>query len=331
MASLSPSFSVIITAYNIEEYIETAIRSAIRQTYPPSEVIVVDDGSTDSTYSVAENILKNESEWKVIKQENKGPGGARNTGIIQASGDYIVFLDGDDWLVDSALEIFSKEAQYRPDAIFTNRKWFMEETKEYKSDNIFSKNSRGKIAPGRELIRRFAVPGKSFRRDFLLERDILFPEKMAWEDYPFSYQVLANSEAITVATDITYVARKRHGSNSSLTQKQRLADFFISSRFRQIDMDLDIIYNSKICNVFKNFNFYKVEFDNRLIKDIAYLEKESDDRIVLNALRQYQEYIKKNKDVIFGNVSPSVREIYQAILDNDLTACRAAIRQHKTM
>lgn len=88
--------SVIIPAFNCEAFIDEAVESVLQQTLQPDEIIVVDDGSTDST---AERLQKYRSVLRYIHQENKGPSAARNVGISNASGEYIAFLDNDDvWL-----------------------------------------------------------------------------------------------------------------------------------------------------------------------------------------------------------------------------------------
>jgi glycosyltransferase involved in cell wall biosynthesis len=91
----SPSVSVVIPAYNAAHFVVDAIRSALNQTYEISEIIVVDDGSSDNTCEVAASI----SGARVIRRANGGPGAARNTGVAAASGEWIAFLDSDDlWL-----------------------------------------------------------------------------------------------------------------------------------------------------------------------------------------------------------------------------------------
>lgn len=87
--------SVVIPAYNAEKFIERALQSVVQQTYQPIEIIVVDDGSVDKTEDVIKN-FSNFSLIKYIKQKNSGPSKARNTGIIEACGEYIAFLDADD-------------------------------------------------------------------------------------------------------------------------------------------------------------------------------------------------------------------------------------------
>lgn len=90
--------SVVIPAYNAEKYIKRAIRSVINQTLKPHEIIVVDDGSLDNTYSI---VSKNFPDIILYKQDNQGPSAARNLGIKNSSGDWITFLDADDeWMPD---------------------------------------------------------------------------------------------------------------------------------------------------------------------------------------------------------------------------------------
>jgi glycosyltransferase involved in cell wall biosynthesis len=96
MAS-TPLFSVVIAAYNCESTVAAAVRSALRQTEPGREVIVVDDGSTDGTAAAVEAI--GDDGVRLIKQPNRGSAGARNAGIAAARGSFVAFLDGDDlWL-----------------------------------------------------------------------------------------------------------------------------------------------------------------------------------------------------------------------------------------
>jgi len=323
------NFSVIITAYNIQEYIEKAIHSVLEQSYSAFEIIVVDDGSVDETANIAIKALTRTKNSQVFRQKNKGPGGARNRGIAAATGDYLVFLDGDDWILENALEIFNTELSTGPDAIFSNRCWFYEKSNKFVADNVFTKSTQGPVVPKRELLRRYAVPGKAFKREFLILNQIFFPEGMVWEDYPFSYNVLAKAENISVIIDVTYVARKRHGVNQSMTQKRRLGEFFLQSRFRQIDMDRSIIKNSSLPLIFKNFNFDKMEFDNRLMKDVIYLEKEKDDEIVLHALKRLKNYIFDNQKIIMNNVSMTVEKIYTSILAENLVDTIKYIQQHK--
>ena len=95
--------SCIIPAYNVEAYIERCLSSILNQRHANVEVIVVDDGSTDSTPDLLRKIAAADSRVAVFHQENARQGAARNLGLEHATGDYIWFIDADDWLEEGAL------------------------------------------------------------------------------------------------------------------------------------------------------------------------------------------------------------------------------------
>jgi glycosyltransferase involved in cell wall biosynthesis len=97
-----PTISAVIPAYNAEKYVAAAIESALAQTIPPSEIVVVDDGSKDGTAGVASRVAPG---VKVLRQPNGGPAAARNTGIRNSTGEWIAFLDADDTWVPNKLEL----------------------------------------------------------------------------------------------------------------------------------------------------------------------------------------------------------------------------------
>lgn len=110
-------FSVIIPLYNKAPYIEKALRSILEQTYEDYEIIVVDDGSSDDSYSVAKSALEaSERPFKLIHQENAGVSTARNNGVSVSKGEYICFLDGDDWWAPTFLEKMDGLIRDYPDA-----------------------------------------------------------------------------------------------------------------------------------------------------------------------------------------------------------------------
>lgn len=98
-------FSIIVPVYNIEQYIEECIESVICQTFSEYELLLIDDGSTDRSGAIIDEYAKNYDYMKIIHKENTGPSDTRNIGILQAIGEYILFLDGDDyWLENDFLE-----------------------------------------------------------------------------------------------------------------------------------------------------------------------------------------------------------------------------------
>ena len=96
--------SVILPVYNAEEYLEECLESIANQSFKDIEIICVNDGSTDASLDVLEKRQKHDSRISIITRENKGAGAARNVGLEHASGDYIYFMDSDDYLELTAFE-----------------------------------------------------------------------------------------------------------------------------------------------------------------------------------------------------------------------------------
>ena len=103
--------SIIIPVYNVEKYLRVCLDSVINQSYSDFEVILVDDGSTDSSPSICDEYCSNDSRFQVIHQENMGLASARNTGIIAAKGEYLYFIDSDDCIHPDLLKIMVLAAE----------------------------------------------------------------------------------------------------------------------------------------------------------------------------------------------------------------------------
>lgn len=115
-----PHFSVLIPAYNAEATLAQSVESVIAQTFSDWEIVIVDDGSTDSTKSIAERFASNDARIRLISQTNRGSGGAYNTGVLNARADLMVMLSADDLLLPTHLEEFAVFIQANPGAaIFT--------------------------------------------------------------------------------------------------------------------------------------------------------------------------------------------------------------------
>ncbi len=101
---MQPRITVAIPVYNMEETVEKAVRSVMEQTYRDFELVVVDDGSTDSTPAILDSLAAEDGRVRVIHQKNQGRAGARSTGVKNARGEYLAWLDADDWMEKEALE-----------------------------------------------------------------------------------------------------------------------------------------------------------------------------------------------------------------------------------
>ena len=113
---MRPLISIIIPAYNAEVYLKECLESIKNQSYSNFEVLIVDDGSLDNTSKISKQYEKEDNRFKYLYQDNAGPSVARNTGIKQSKGEYIWFVDADDWIEKDSLQVFVavlKEYDYK--------------------------------------------------------------------------------------------------------------------------------------------------------------------------------------------------------------------------
>lgn len=113
--------SVIVPVYNAEKFLDKCIEGVVNQSYKSLELILIDDGSTDSSKMICDQYGLADNRIKVISQKNSGPSAARNSGIRHATGDFVFFLDADDFIEKNTLEILvAKYTQYQPDLVMAN-------------------------------------------------------------------------------------------------------------------------------------------------------------------------------------------------------------------
>ena len=119
------TFSIIVPVYNVEQYLENCINSVLNQSYRNFQLILVDDGSKDSSGEICDRFAQKDSRVKVMHKQNAGVSGARNTGIEIATGQFICFIDSDDWIESDYLQKIVDEI-YDFDILFFGSVWHYE-------------------------------------------------------------------------------------------------------------------------------------------------------------------------------------------------------------
>lgn len=183
-------FSIIIPAYNVEQYIEQCVDSICQQKFPKDnfEVIVVDDASPDGLGSVVQALTSKYENLRYIKHSvNKHQGGARNTGLEICHGDYVMFVDGDDiWLYDNVLELFDILLKTNVDIVLSYVNSTVDDNYVYTESSWSDKQLRYKIYEGHDYLlsshMRFCVCLGCYRKDFLFDNKIAFAENVFFED-----------------------------------------------------------------------------------------------------------------------------------------------------
>lgn len=219
--------SVIVAVYNIEEYIARCIESIQKQSYQELEIILVDDGSTDTSGRICEEYAAIDDRIKVIHRENGGLSAARNTGIEAACGEYIAFVDGDDWIEPSMYEVMAEQAQqYQADLVVCRyRCVYKNGCKDDSTGNVtvYRKPLEMLIQYLKEdecfLIQRTAW-NKLYHRSLLGEER--FPVGKWYEDAVFSAKMVGGAKCgVYVDTAFYNYVCEREGSimNAGMTER----------------------------------------------------------------------------------------------------------------
>lgn len=206
--------SAIVPVYNTERLVGRCIDSVIAQTYPDWELILVDDGSTDESLEILKKYESDDARIKVIHQENAGPGPARNKGVENASGDYIVFIDSDDVIKPNYFEKLSHETS---DVVFIDINQVDEDfnvlNKEHMSD--YHKLSKDDFLRG-QMTGKILWGGvrKAVKSELLLKNKIGFTEHKVGEEAIYSFLIVYYAKSVSFIKGSVYEYVNRAGSQS---------------------------------------------------------------------------------------------------------------------
>ena len=213
--------SVIIPVYNVEKYLAECVNSVLAQTYTDWEIILVDDGATDSSGAICDEYAAKDPRILVIHRENGGLSAARNTGLKAARGEYVYFLDSDDYIEPHSLEQLADTARReRADVVFFDGYVFFDECEDDDSVSRYIRKDTYPRQNGRKILLqllengeyRTAVPLMIFRKDYLLENNLWFLEGVIHEDELFTFLVFNADGQVAHCHEQLYARRIRPAS-----------------------------------------------------------------------------------------------------------------------
>ncbi|MFE9452704.1 CDP-glycerol glycerophosphotransferase family protein [Streptomyces sp. NPDC006739] len=229
-----PRFSVIVPAYKVQAYLSECLDSVLSQSYPDLELIVVDDRSPDACGAIIDEYAARDARVRPVRlPENKGLGGARNAGLEQAAGDYVVFVDGDDTLTPDALRAIADRIKEtgEPDVLvydYARTFWTGRAAGDKVSPQLTEQGPAPFCLEDRPgLLRVLMVAwNKAYRREFLAHHAFRFPPGY-YEDTPWTYPVLMAAESIATLDRVcVHYRQRRQGGNILATTSRRHFDIF---------------------------------------------------------------------------------------------------------
>ena len=315
-----PKVSVIVPIYNVEKYLEKCINSLLSQTLEDIQIILVNDGSKDNSGNIAKEYEKNNKDRVIyVEKENGGLSDARNYGLKYATGDFIAFLDSDDYIEKNAYEeMYNKAIEENADYVECDFIW--EFHNKIRVDKQYPyKNKKEMLS-----FVRVVAWNKLIKRQLITDNNLEFPKGLRYEDIEFTYKLIPflNKFAYVDNPFIHYV--QREGSIANV-QNERTAEIFTV-----LDNVIEFYKKNNIYEEYRNeleYNYARYLLCSSLkrmckIKDKTIREKlltESWERLKLNFPNWKENIILKTvnigKNKYMRTVNKSTYKIYSKILE----------------
>lgn len=208
-----PAISIVVPVYNSEKYLEKCLQSVMNQTFQNFELLLVNDGSTDNSQNIIDSYKAIYKERiKSYIQKNSGQSSARNLALNYINGEYVTFLDSDDYLDRDYLEVLYKTAkENHSDVVLSGQKKVDEEGKV----RIIIKYDVDKYPDC--ILRRLNFSGKLYRADYLKKHNMKFAEGKIYEDNPFNFKMIFLAKNLKI---LSYVGYNQVGHFGSTTSKK---------------------------------------------------------------------------------------------------------------
>ena len=286
--------SIVVPVYNVENCLSYCVESLRQQTYKNIEIILVDDGSTDSSGEICDQYAREDDRIKVLHIENGGLSNARNTGVKESSTDWIVFIDSDDYYDHRAIEYLVKlRDKYRVDLVATP----VIEVRNYENSDFlgdFREKYSGKLDRRTALEQMFYgnyvgthSGGKLYKKEILLR--FPYPNGMLYEDLALAYEHIAFCENIAVSDLNLYKYYRRPGSIVNSKYSDRLLDFYKAMEWNRSYVERDYSGDRDMRRALNvRYVFNGLHIVHAMLSSDMYAE--------VNKIRK--EYIQYFKDVI---------------------------------
>ncbi len=273
--------SLIIPVYNVEKYIKECLDSAVNQTLKDIEIICVDDCGSDNSVEIIKEYQKNDNRIKILHhKKNSGLAASRNTGMAVATGEYLAFLDSDDYLQLNFLEeLYKKAKETGADIVQSTLFFYYEDTnlhKDYLLNNDirhFNPQKDGKLDV---YYNAGMCWNKIFRTTLIKEHNITFPEGLYWEDNPFVIEAAYYANNICYTDKTNYIYRQRAGSIVTLGSYKLHFDLLVTHKGMFGFINSVPMSKKEYLSIFKRF-MYRIMLEYGKLRHNKELRKYSKD------------------------------------------------------
>lgn len=310
---MMPRLTVVVPIYNVETFLEDCLRSIADQSLAELDVVMVDDGSTDTSAEIAAEFAAQDPRFRLIRQENQGLGAARNAGIRASDPrtEFLTFVDSDDVIPDYAYLLCLEVLDVTGSDFASGNVHLLDSkgTRQSPMHRVPMKNSRLRthITRDRSLVGDRLAPNKVFRRTFWEKHGFAFPVGVLYEDIPVTIPAHFLAESVDVLTEPIYYWRQRESGGPSITQR-RTEPQAVRDRISGVDGVSRML--AARARTDPSYTTYKRWYDKSVV--------DGDIRIFLNILPETDEafrtlFLQLANDYL-NRVDPSVLDELPAIM-----------------
>lgn len=302
MINDAPKISIIVPVFNTASYLEQCLNSLVNQSIHAIEIICVNDGSTDNSLEILQDFAKKDGRIQVFSQENQGQSIARNKAMKIAKGEYLGFVDPDDWCeVDMFKKLYANAQKFDSDIAMCSFILFNDKTNDYAQydpyftlETFSDKFDNQAFSPDETFgfIFRVCVSAcnKIFKKSFITEHNMIFPEGLFFEDNVFFLETFLNAKKISLIRENLYVYRRF--SNTSTCSG---ADYKKMDLFKVFDLMEAILTEKKLLPDNKKLSEYFCQY--RIYTLIYWYKKLSEDDIKLRFKKEFIKLFKAKTPV----------------------------------
>ena len=293
--------SIIIPVYNVEKYLRKCVQSILNQTYSNLEILLIDDGSTDESGRICEELNKNDSRIKVLHKKNGGVSSARNLGIKRATGKYLIFIDSDDYLEKNMIEVLYNNLRNN-NVDISICEYYMD----YGNSEIEKRHDNAEeFILNKEDFYKYILDNKYFGGylyNKLIKRELIYNEKSIilfdenihiCEDLLYMCQIAQNMDkAYYTTTPYYYYVQRKDGTIRKIYSEKQLSNFYAYKKIIEIynanSMPIDIKFQVK---------FLKFCIDSLFLIKLLKNKDKNFKKQILQAKKKYYKIIKESRDV----------------------------------
>lgn len=299
--------SIIVPFYGVEKYIDKCLNSLVNQTLKDIEIIMVNDETPDNSQDIVDKYLKQYKNVKCIKQKNGGLGNARNTGLKKATGEYILYVDSDDFIdIHMCEEMYNSAIKNKSDIVICGNNEVNEDYEVTKVSSCYSYEDHKNIKLNL-LLGKVCVWNKLFKKSYLDKHNISFRSKIWYEDIDYTTILCYQTKKISFVDKPFYNYLIREGSimnnkklekNMDLIQAfDRINTYYKDNKDMKSIIEFLCIYNMYICG-----NTRLIVSSNKL-RDARKYIKQYNEYLYENypnfKNNEYIKYLERNKNIVF--------------------------------